>query len=63
MASGSTDQVRNQKCRVGGGEEVEMCSGHGAEDRVVSADRGSVLIVLCFGMANLIELRLETNSG
>ena len=35
------------------------CSGHGAEDRVVSADRRSVLVVLCFGMANLIELRLE----
>ena len=38
------------------------CSGHGAEDRVVSADRGAVLVVLCFGMANLIELRLEENS-
>ena len=42
-----------------GGGEVEKCSGHGAEDRVVSADRRSVLVVLCFGMANLIELRLE----
>ena len=42
-----------------GGGEVEKCSGHGAEDRVVSADRWSVLVVLCFGMANLIELRLE----
>ena len=42
-----------------GGGGVEKCSGHGAEDRVVSADRRSVLVVLCFGMANLIELRLE----
>ena len=42
-----------------GGGEMEKCSGHGAEDRVVSADRRSVLVVLCFGMANLIELRLE----
>ena len=56
-AAGSTNQVEIRN--AGGG--IEKCSGHGAEDGVVSADRGSVLVVLCFGMANLIELRLEEN--
>ena len=37
----------------------QRCSSHGAEDRVVPADGGAVLVVLGFGMANLVELGLK----
>ena len=32
---------------------------HGAEDRVVPTDGRSILVILCFGMADLVELGLE----
>ena len=32
---------------------------HGPEHRVVPTDGGPVLVVLCFGVANLVELRLK----
>ena len=33
--------------------------GHGTEDRVVAADGGTVLVVLGFGVAHVVELRLK----
>ena len=38
---------------------LETCLGHRAEHRVVPTDGRSVLIVLCFGVANLVELGLK----
>ena len=32
---------------------------HCAEDGIVSADGGTVLVVLCFGVGHLVELRLK----
>jgi len=32
---------------------------HGAKDGIVSADRWSILIVVCLGVTHLIELRLQ----
>ena len=38
---------------------LETSLGHRAEHWVVPTDGWSVLIVLCFGVANLVELRLK----